>query len=361
MRARLLTPTLQNLTVASLELRHGKTVAVPTETVYGLAANALDADACARIFAAKERPHFDPLIVHVLCKNLRELEEMPLVDWTRVSPRLREVYAVLTEAFWPGPLTLLFPRDTTAVPDLVTSGLETVALRSPAHPVMRHLLQLTERPLAAPSANRFGRISPTSAKDVEMELGDRIEWIIDGGPCAVGVESTVAAFENETLRVLRPGGVSLEALQDALIAQLGAQAPRVEIAPLTVTPSALASPGQLASHYAPRKRLVLFDEGSIPPLEDGAAVLALTGEASRWNAHSVRVLSPKGDLAEAARKLFATLRELDASDASVIYAERPVAPTGLGFAILDRLTRAAAPKLPHTAPTAFPDDDATLS
>jgi L-threonylcarbamoyladenylate synthase len=317
-------------------LRAGDIVAIPTETVYGLAAVAFDERAVARVFSVKERPVFDPLIVHLGDPNLDDV-----VDIGRMSAAARRTVAALTQAFWPGPLTLVLPRGP-RVPDLVTSGLDTVAVRMPRHPLALAVIRAAGAPLAAPSANRFGRISPTSAADVLAELGDRIPLVLDGGPCAVGVESTVVAVgENGELTLLRPGGVSPEAIE-----RIAGTPPR-----WTSIADAPASPGMLPSHYAPRKRLVLLEPGRLPELgklrtlgllafsgDEPAAASALAARTGR--AVVARVLSPLGDLEQAARGLFAALRWLDASPAEILLAE-PVPGGGLGHAIRDRLARAA--------------------
>lgn len=308
-------------------LRAGQLVGIPTETVYGLAANALDERACLRIFEVKQRPAFDPLIVHV-----RGRDQVPAL--------CRDVPAIATElmrAFWPGPLTLVL-RKRSQVPDIVTSGLDTVGVRQPAHPLTQRLLEALEFPLAAPSANLFGRISPTTAAHVIDQLGGAIPYVLDGGACAIGVESTIVGWENERCVLYRPGGVSIEALQ-AIVG-------RVEAASAQ-TPA--VAPGMLASHYAPRTPLVL---GNVDALLDAnrdkrIALLAFTTPRP---AHATRVLSPIGNLDEAARALFAALRVLDACGAELIVAE-PVPDHGIGRAINDRLRRAAAAR---DAPTDAP-------
>jgi len=270
-----------------------------------------------------------------------------VVDEAAIDLRTRARVEALVAALWPGPLTLVLPRGR-AIPDLVTSGLATVAVRAPAHPVAEALIARAG-PLAAPSANRFGRISPTRAADVLAELGDRIALILDGGPCAVGVESTVLALAGGPL-ILRPGGVPREAIE-ALIGPVDVGGPvGTERAPR-------ASPGTLASHYAPRKPLSLLDPGwrargslalrAVGPigiLVQSGDEAALAGELSRQLGREVvcRALSDKGDPNEAARALFAALRSLDESPATALFAELPAREDGLRFAIADRLRRAAA-------------------
>jgi L-threonylcarbamoyladenylate synthase len=343
---RVLPASPESIAEAAAALRRGDLVGMPTETVYGLAGNALDPHALASIFAAKERPSFDPLIVHIG----GAIDATGLVDLSAFDARGRERLRALVEAFWPGPLTLVLPK-TPMVPDLATSGLPTVALRAPAHPVARALLSAAGVPLAAPSANRFGRISPTTASDVVQELWGRVPLVIDGGPCAVGVESTVVAVRADgALTILRPGGISRE----SIAAVTGAP---VSLAPRVIGPGAPPrSPGMLESHYAPAKRLhllprpilALSDAERRELVPEGAGILAASGDAAAIEAACpgapaiLRVLSPSGDEEEAARNLFATLRALDASDAEFLIAEPWPHDHGLGYAIADRLRRAAA-------------------
>jgi L-threonylcarbamoyladenylate synthase len=307
-----------DVAAAAALLRAGELVAIPTETVYGLAANALDERACLRIFEVKRRPAFDPLIVHV--RSRVQVEEL----CAEVPPMAE----VLMRTFWPGPLTLVLPKRP-RVPDLVTSGLDTVAVRQPAHPLTQRLLEALPFPLAAPSANLFGQVSPTTAQHVVDQLGDAIPYVLDGGPCAVGVESTIVGWEDGRCVLYRPGGVALEALEEI--------AGRVDPARREVLP---AAPGMLESHYAPRTPLLLGDVDALLAAHAGRRIAVLAFARPR-EAHALRVLSPRGDLAEAARELFAALRALDASGAERIVAER-VPEAGLGRAINDRLRRAAA-------------------
>ena len=287
----------------------GDPVALPTETVYGLAADALRPEAVLRIFEAKERPFFDPLIVHLPDWDwLERLAEIPFDDAALVQR--------LTARFWPVPFTLVLPRRD-VVPDVVASGLPTVALRMSAHPVFGAVVSAFGRPLAAPSANRFGRISPTAAAHVLSELAGRIPLVVDGGPTAHGVESTIAAVAGGRIEILRSGPVTREELE--------------EFAEVTA-PGALAkpvAPGQLKSHYAPRT-----------PLHLGKRCGLLAWKNSAPGFDAVEVLSARGDLREAATRLFAALRRLDEAGLDLILAE-PVPETGLGVAILDRLRKAA--------------------
>jgi L-threonylcarbamoyladenylate synthase len=316
-------------------LRKGEVVAIPTETVYGLAANAYNEAAVLKIFQAKQRPAFDPLIVHVhSLEQVKDVVSFPDLD--RMG--MRKEAEALMEKFWPGPLTLVLPK-TARVPDLVTSGLGTVAVRMPAHPMAQELLRSLEFPLAAPSANPFGYVSPTTAQHVADQLGDRIPYILDGGPCTVGVESTIIGWETELSGraesgpgqwvLYRPGGTPVADIK-AVIGTVGK-------AKRSVLP---ASPGMLESHYAPRKPVHIGDVKTLLKQHAGqrVAVIAFIEDHDAWR---TEVLSPSGNIAEAARHLFAALRSLDASDADVILAE--IFPQeGLGAAINDRLRRASA-------------------
>jgi L-threonylcarbamoyladenylate synthase len=302
---------------AAALLRGGRLVAFPTETVYGLGGDATNDHAVAAIFAAKGRPRFNPLIVHV--PGLAEAEAFAVFD-----ARARNLAA----HFWPGPLSLVLPRrDGGGLSLLASAGLHTVAVRAPSHPVAQALLRATGRPVAAPSANRSGRISATEAAHVAAELGERVTLILDGGRCPVGLESTVLDLTGETPVLLRPGGVPLEALE-ALFGPIAAAAG-------TGLPK---SPGMLASHYAPLLPLRLDAVGARP----GEALLAFGHDPPPGFAE-VLWLSRSGDLAEAAANLFAMLRRLDRAFFTGI-AVMPIPEHGLGRAINDRLRRAAAPR-----------------
>jgi L-threonylcarbamoyladenylate synthase len=297
-------------------LRSGQLVAFPTETVYGLGGDATNERAVAEIFAAKGRPGFNPLIVHV--RGLAEAEALAIFD-----DRARQVVA----KFWPGPLTLvLLRRADSGLSLLASAGLDTVAIRAPAHKVAQALLHETNGPIAAPSANRSGRVSPTEAAHVAEELGDRVSLILDGGRTPVGLESTVLDLSGGTPALLRPGGVTSEQLT-ALLGPI--------TAPAAGQPK---SPGMLASHYAPLLLLRLEVVGARP----GEALLAFGPEAPRGFAE-VLWLSRSGDLAEAAANLFAMMRRLDRPPFTGI-AVMPIPEHGLGRAINDRLRRAAAPR-----------------
>jgi L-threonylcarbamoyladenylate synthase len=319
MRGRIAPANAEWIAEAGQMIRSGALVAFPTETVYGLGADATNGEAVARVFGAKGRPTFNPLIVHVL-----GLEQALIIG--QFSPLARR----LTEAFWPGPLTLVVPRSATSdVSDLVSAGLPTVALRSPDHAVARALLSEAQRPLAAPSANRSGHVSATRAEHVAADLGDKAAVILDGGPTSHGVESTVLSLVDETPVLLRPGAITIEAIEEILGTHLARH---------SETGNKLTSPGQLQSHYAPRAGLRL-DAYEWGPDE---AVLAF-GVIAEKPARSFINLSKSGDLVEAAANLFAALRTLDASGASTI-AATPIPRHGLGEAINDRLIRAAAPR-----------------
>ncbi len=297
-------------------LQAGEVVALPTETVYGLAGDAGNVQAVAKIFAAKNRPHFDPLIVHV--KDRAQAEQVAILE--------DDVAERLLEAFWPGPLTVLLPKRD-SIPELVTSGSLLVAVRSPSHPVFRAVLEALNRPLAAPSANPFGRISPTTAEHVRQGLGDKIALILDGGPCRHGLESTIVYPLNGELHLLRKGPVTQEELE--------------AFGPVKVTSAAgkKAAPGQLTSHYAPGKPLFLVDGPGRVRDRRQAGYLAWKEKPAGFAASEV--LSASGDTVEAAANLFAALHRLDAAPVERIYAEK-IPGTGLGAAIQDRLTRAAA-------------------
>lgn len=298
-------------------LKQDQVVALPTETVYGLAGNAFSPQAVASIFEAKERPLSDPLIVHLL--DVSWLDRVAVL-----SPELKKKVMALATAFWPGPLTLLLPKKET-ISDLVTAGLETVAVRIPSHPVMREILAATDLPLAAPSANRFGRISPTAASDVFAELSGCIPLILDGGPCSHGVESTIVWPHEDVLQILRPGPITEEELK-----------PFGKVLSQSVHGKA---PGSLKSHYAPRKPLAWYDPHHSPCEEIGL----LTFSQPRKGYGALEVLSPSGDLREAAANLYGALRRLDESSVTSLVVE-PVPEHGIGCAIMDRLRRAVTSK-----------------
>jgi len=301
---------------AAAVIRAGGLVAFPTETVYGLGAHALNERAVAQIFEVKGRPTFDPLIVHVAD---RAGAEALVTEWPAPA-------RVLADHFWPGPLTLVLPKRA-EVPDLVTAGEPTVAVRVPSHPLALELLRAARVPVAAPSANLFGRISPTTAAHVEEQLGGAVKWILDGGPTTVGVESTIVAFPDGRPVLLRPGGVPLEVIE-GLIGPVETPGPEVR---------ATMAPGQLPQHYAPRTPLYILPRRP-PPGVGPIGRLALIPPADPGDV--LEILSPTGDLAEAAARLFAAMRRLDQAGVAAIVAD-PVPAIGLGRAIMDRLRRAA--------------------
>jgi len=328
-----------DLRLAAAALAVGDLVAFPTETVYGLGADAFNPVALARVFEAKRRPSFDPLIVHIA-----DLAELALVaDLGALDGQAAARARLLSERLWPGPLTLILPKRP-AVPDLATSGLPTVAVRFPAHPVARRIIELAGRPIAAPSANPFGYLSPTRAEHVREQLGDRVDYIVDGGPCSVGVESTVLDLCTEPPAILRPGGTERERIE-ALIGP---------VATRTGTSALPTAPGQLASHYAPRAQLTLYPRGGLagrafgpadavvffdPPARE--AWLRNAGPAGTQAGPTLAVLSPTGSCLEAAAALFELLHRLDAAGCERINVERGP-DAGLCVAVNDRLARAAA-------------------
>ncbi len=296
---------------AAAQLLHaGQIVAIPTETVYGLAADAQNAEAVAHIYAAKGRPDFNPLIVHV--RDRKAAEKLGLFNATA---------QVLADAFWPGPLTLVLPlKQGAPVARAVTAGLPTIAIRFPNHPVIQALLLKSDLSLAAPSANRSGAISPTRADHVLKGLGGAVPMILDGGPCSAGLESTIVAVRDDGWQVLRPGPVSATLIEQTL-----------GYPPLSVPMSAIEAPGQMASHYAPSKPVRL----NVTVPEKGEYLIGFGAIAGDVN------LSATGDLAQAAANLFEALHNADASLATAI-AVAPIPHEGIGIAINDRLSRAAA-------------------
>jgi len=317
------TPVGPELQPAIDALRAGGLCAIPTETVYGLAANALLPDAVVRIFEVKRRPAFDPLIVHV---GDTAAAQRVTTSWTDAAH-------ALAARFWPGPLTLVLPRSE-AIPDIVTSGLATVGVRVPAHPVTLELLRQLDFPLAAPSANPFGYISPTTAQHVTDQLDGMIDYILDGGPCQVGIESTIVDCSGPETTVLRLGGLSLEAIERTI----------GQVSVNLHSSSRPGAPGMLTAHYAPSKPLRL-----VHSLIEERSSEWQQGRVLAWQnipeGLSGEVLSPAGDLHEAARELFTLLRRLDSGEGSFLIAEQ-VPDTGLGRAINDRLRRAAAGSTP---------------
>lgn len=302
-------------------LSSGELVAIPTETVYGLAGNALNPEAVAKIFAAKQRPSFDPLIVH-----LADIDRLSTYAKNVVPEAIR-----LAEHGWPGPLTLVFPRRD-IIPDLVTSGLDTVAVRVPRHPLTRALLQRLDFPLAAPSANPFGYISPTSAAHVDRQLGGKIGYILDGGECKIGLESTIVSFAGEGPEILRKGGMELDAIYEILGRRIPVR---------THGSSRPDAPGMLAKHYSPKIPFVLSEQQKSLSSRGRIARIVFGPEHSTFDQGDIFNLSEKGDMGEAARQLFGLMRRLDEGPYDLILADL-LPEEGLGVAINDRLRRAAA-------------------
>ena len=292
-------------------LRDGLPVALPTETVYGLAADALSPDACARIFEAKERPLSDPLIVH-----------LPTIDWLSRIALPSSLAIRLAKAFWPGPLTLVLPRQA-SIPEIVSAGQDTVALRMSAHPVFQQIVEAFDKPLAAPSANRFGRISPTCSAHVMAELEGRIGLIIDGGACAHGIESTIVHVLEDRLQILRLGPITEEELR--------------VFAPVFHGPAGVAAPGGLKSHYAPRTKLII--EHQPKPKSPQNGLLSWSGGGEDFL--KTEFLSRTNDLREAAANLYGAMRRLDEAGLDLIIAEA-LPESGIGAAIMERLRKAAA-------------------
>ena len=334
------------LAEAAAALREGKLVAIPTETVYGLGGNGFDPAALARIFEAKRRPTFDPLILHIA--GLGELDRV--ADLSLLPPGAADRLERLSRSLWPGPLTLILPKRA-AVPDLATSGLPTVAVRFPNHGVAQRIIRLADIPIAAPSANPFGYLSPTRAEHVAQQLGGRIDYIVDGGRCSVGVESTILDLSAERPRILRPGGTARERIEGL-------------IGPVELwnrSDSSPTAPGQLPSHYAPHAALELYPRWglvNLGPPRPGEGYVFFDGPSRdawsrRWGSRDfsgteapvLRLLSEGGNLLEAAANLFEILHELDSLALERVYVER-VPDEGLGVAINDRLYKARSAAKP---------------
>lgn len=303
-------------------IKKGGIVAFPTETVYGLGADAFQPLAVARVFEIKGRPYFDPLIVHIA--------RMDHLD--RLVSEIPSNAEKLIERFWPGPLTVVLSKKE-EVPEIVTSGLPTVAIRMPRHSMALSLIEESGCPIAAPSANRFGYISPTTADHVREQLGDQIDFILDGGPCEVGVESTIISFAGEKPALLRPGGVPPEEIEP-IVGRL--EVPSQE--------GKISAPGMLSRHYAPRTPILIrWSEENLGIFQGKKiGLLSFRKPGNMLIFHQVEVLSHKGDLREAAANLFSAIRRLDALKLDLIVAE-PVPEVGLGRAIMDRLRRASFP------------------
>ncbi|MDA7568703.1 L-threonylcarbamoyladenylate synthase [Emcibacteraceae bacterium] len=316
-KSRIYKPTAEAIIMASDILKKGEVVSFPTETVYGLGADATNSDAIAKIFSAKNRPSFNPLIIH-----------LPNTQMVEKYVELSQLTKDLSNIFWPGPFTMVLPlKKNSGISTLITAGLETVAIRVPSHPVAHTLLNEFNGPIAAPSANKSGQISPTTAQHVDQEFGDELELIIDGGPCDNGLESTIVKVVYDQLTILRPGNVTVEEIQEKI---------EVKIVTDTHPTDNPIAPGQLKSHYAPNANVRL---NVINP-EMNEAYLAF-GDTNQ--VENMLNLSPSGDLEEAASNLFSMMRSLDQLNLKTI-SVAPIPKSGVGVAINDRLERAAAPK-----------------
>ncbi|MDZ7897744.1 MAG: L-threonylcarbamoyladenylate synthase [Arcicella sp.] len=303
-------------------LSQSNVVGIPTETVYGLAGNAFDIEAVTKIFEVKNRPNFDPLIVHT--NSIERLSEF--------VESIPEKAMLLAQKFMPGPLTLLLPKRS-SIPDLVTSGLDTVAVRIPNHPLTLALLAQLNFPLAAPSANPFGYISPTSAQHVAQQLGDKIPYILDGGECGIGIESTIVGFENDEVIVYRKGGLAIEEIEKVV----------GKVLVISHSSSNPKAPGMLKSHYAPRKEMFILDDNNLENevQKDKIGYLGFQKYNNFLPKENQLILSESGNYSEAAKNLFASMRALDGMDIEKIYVEL-LPEQNLGIAINDRLRRAAA-------------------
>lgn len=300
-------------------IKNGGLVAIPTETVYGLGADMFNPKAVAKIFEAKSRPFFDPLITHIA--DIEMLYNLAIID--------KDIIKKATDAFWPGPLTIIVKKRD-IVPDIVSSGLDTMAVRMPKHKVALEIIKRSTGAVVAPSANPFGYLSPTTADHVREQLGDRIDMVVDGGLCEVGVESTVLDLTRERPIVLRPGGISIEELRDVL--------GEVEVFNRKVTSP--TAPGQLESHYAPRTPLRIIESLNEVENSEKSAYLSFGEEESKLKFKCMENLSELGDLIEAASRLFYSLHKLDREDVEKIYVKK-IPLEGIGIAIMDRLYKAS--------------------
>lgn len=315
----------ESIEVAVNALKEGKLIVFPTETVYGLGANAFNPIAVSKIFEVKRRPRFDPLIVHI--GNIDYVE--------KIVKYLPPQALKLGERFWPGPLTIVLPKKE-EIPDIVTAGLPTVGVRIPSHPVALDLLKRVPFPIAAPSANPFGYLSPTSVSQLDSQIRSNAEVILNGGPCRVGVESTIILLDEGRAFLLRPGGLPLEEIEDIV----------GKVEPLSISSKPL-SPGSLPFHYAPNKPLIIFENFKDIGREKFKKIGVLFFKKPDYELEGIskfEILSERGDLREAATNFFSALHRLDNSDVDVIYAE-PVPEEGLGRAIMDRLKKASKIKI----------------
>ncbi|MBN2039696.1 MAG: threonylcarbamoyl-AMP synthase [Spirochaetes bacterium] len=318
----LLAPDENNIIKAADLIKSGGLVAFPTETVYGLGANAFDPIAVSKIFETKQRPFFDPLIVHI----------SSFAMLSRVTENFGVLEQKLADAFWPGPLTLILPKKR-EIPDIVTAGLSTVAVRMPSNEIAIKLISRAETPVAAPSANPFGRISPTKAEHVLKQLGNNIEIILDGGNCERGIESTILKIENGIPYVLRHGAVTAEEIER--------EAGIKVIKKIEEAASNPETPGQLLSHYSPQTPLVFINDIDLNHIDKkNAGFLAFRKHSVMPEFKKIEILSESGDLHEAAANLFSCLHKLDDEGLDIIYTEK-VPEQGLGSAIMDRLKRAS--------------------
>lgn len=308
--------TVNAIEIAADYIRAGKLVAFPTETVYGLGANALNPHAVARIFELKERPSFDPLIVHVADKK----------DMEKLTTTADERVYHLVDRFWPGPLTLILPKSD-VVPDIVTSGLSTVGVRMPDNEIALELIRKSGCPIAAPSANKFGKISPTKAVHVKKQLPD-VDYILDGGSTKVGIESTIITITSKGFQILRSGIITREEIEEVLPFDDTSMIENV------------AAPGMLKSHYSPSKMMIIADVENLKEIDKSrAGLLSFSGRLEEGFGKVIRV-SVNDDLKTYAVNMFAAMHDLEESDVDMIVAE-PVPETGIGMAILDRLRKAA--------------------
>lgn len=317
----LLKASNENISRAAQVIKDGGLVAFPTETVYGLGANGLNPVAVAKIFEAKNRPSFNPLILHI--PSYEYIEEICDINISKIEN--------IVTKFWPGPLTLVLPKKE-IVPNIITAGHPTVAVRIPRHPVAKKLIEMAETPVAAPSANSFSQLSPTEAEHVVNQLGERVDIILDGGNCKVGVESTIIQIQDDEFTLLRPGGLPVEEIETLVGKKLNKKIP------INERPN---SPGQLPFHYSPKiplKILGRFDESLLEGKKVGA--LFFKSQNYNFNFSDVRFLSKQGSITEAAANLFAYLHDMEKTDLDLIVAE-PFEETGLGRAIMDRLNKAA--------------------